>query len=162
MKIKKIKSKKYSLLELTLKKFQLYKKNSIHNLELKFKQILYIISSYHLSGKKILFIGLPYSKSQSLLKYSKHTFIPTHSVTNYLNNPHKLKNINLIVFFNPQLKDTNILKEFQLIKKPFIAMGQYVFVKNKLTSDYAINFNMKFIHLKQFCAFIIYAIIKKV
>lgn len=161
MKIKKIKSKKYSLLELTLKKFQLYKKNSVNNLELKLKQILYIIANYHLRKKKILFIGVPYSRNQFLIKRSKHTFIMPHSVINYLHNPKKLKNISLIVFFNSQFKDTKILKELQLIKKPLIILGQHVFVKNKLIGEYVINFNMTFKPLKQFCAFLIYSIIKK-
>ena len=163
MKIKKIKSKKYSLLELTLKKFQLYKKNSINNLEIKLKQIFYIIVNYHLRKKKILFIGLPYTSSRNhfLVKRSKHTFITTNSAISYFHNPTKLKNISLIVFFNSKLKDTNILKELRLIKKPLIILGQHVCVNHKLIGEYVINFNMEFKPLKQFCAFLIYSIIKK-
>lgn len=161
MKIKNLKSKKSSLFEVTLKKFQIYKNTSINNLELKFKQILYIISNYHLNQKKILFIGLPYSNNQLLLKYSKHNFVTKKLIFDYLKDTNKLKNISLIVFFNSKVEDVNILKKLHFVNKPLIIIGQEVFIKNKVIGDYVIHFNTMFKPLKQFCTFLIYSIIKK-
>ena len=52
MKIKNLKTKKQPLITLTFNKFQVYKNASVYNLEPKFKQILHIISDYHLNKKK--------------------------------------------------------------------------------------------------------------
>lgn len=161
MKITKLKTKKQLLFELFLKKFQTYKTDSFSKAELKFKQVLHIISDYHLNKKKILFIGMPYSTNYLLLKYSKHTFVPKRLLTKYLNNTRKLKNINLIVFFNFQIDDLILLKELQFVKKPLVVIGKDVFTKNKNISDYFVRINLTVKHLKQFCAFIIYSIIKK-
>lgn len=161
MKIKNLKSKKQLLLALALKKFQVYKSTSFFNVELKFKQVLHIISDYHLNKKKILFIGLPYSNNQLLFKYSKHTFVTKQLLHNYLNNTIKLKNISLVVFFNFQINDLSLLKELQFVKKPLIVIGQNVISKKRFSGDYFVNLNLAVVHLKQFCAFIIYSIIKK-
>ena len=161
MKIKKLKIKKTLLTSLALKKFQVYKTISLNKLELKFKQILHVISHYHLNKKKILFIGLPYSNNQLLHKYSKHFFATKQLSNNYLNDKTKLKNISMIVFFNSKIDDLKIFKELKVTKKPVIIIGQFFFSKNTQTSDYFVNLNLKSKSLKQFCAFIIYSIIKK-
>ena len=64
MKIKKLTLKKLTLTKLQLLKFQSYKtKNSviksIDGLELRLKQLLHVVSLYHLNNKRILFIFSP-------------------------------------------------------------------------------------------------------
>ena len=161
MKIKKLKLKKQLLTSLALKKFQVYKTISFYKLELKFKQILHVISHYHLNKKKILFIGLPYSNNQLLYKYSRHVFTTKQLSNNYLNDKTKLKNISLIVFFNSKIEDLKILNDLRFTRKPLIVIGQFFFSKNTQIGDYFVNLNLKSKSLKQFCAFIIYSIIKK-
>ena len=161
MKIKNLKTKKQPLITLTFNKFQVYKNASVYNLEPKFKQILHIISDYHLNKKKILFIGLPYSNNQILFRYSKHHFITKQLLKNYLNENSKLKNISLIVFFNSQVRDFSLLKELHLVKKPLIVLGHSFSFKNTYIGDYVVNLSITLNHLKQFCAFLIYSIIKK-
>ena len=161
MKVKNLKSKKQLLMSLTLKKFQVYKNSLFYKLELKFKQSLQIISNYHLKKRKILFIGLPYKNNQLVFKSSKHIFVTKELLHAYLNPKDKLKNISLIVFFNFQLKDFNLLKELKGIKKAIIVIGQTFSIKNKSLSDYNVDFNLKKVNLKQFCSFLIYSILKK-
>lgn len=161
MKIKNLKSKKQLLVSLTLKKFQVYKNSLFYKLELNLKQSLQIIANYHLKKRKILFIGLPYKNNPSVLKSSKHIFVPKKLLHSSLHPKDRLKNISLVVFFNFQLKDLNLLRELKVIKKPVIVIGQTFLIKNKSLCDYTVNFNLNKVNLKQFCSFLIYSIIKK-
>lgn len=166
MKLKTLKTKRYTLLRLHLLRFQTYKClnkksffNSIKHLELRLKQILQLIYLYHYNNKKILFIGFPYSKSKFISGYSKHIFIPkkmySGRVLAYKND------INLIVIFNLTKKDTLILKELSDIKKPTVFLGNSNEIKilNKFT--YSINSFIINKNFKQFCHFLMCTILKQ-
>lgn len=86
MKIEKIKNNKNKILKLKLIQTKIYDKKQylnnikIEDIEFRLKKILYIIYKYHISNKKILFIGNPLNLTfeiQNLLKNTKHLFIPT-------------------------------------------------------------------------------------
>jgi ribosomal protein S2 len=90
MKIRKIKKFQYTLLKLNLIKSQVYKKKIQKNdhddvlnlktefIELHLKRALQVIYKYHMSHKKILFIGIPQNfqkKFSKILKTTKHVAI---------------------------------------------------------------------------------------
>jgi len=88
MKLKKIRIKKYKLMRMYLTKYEAYIKdnsfmfvsdNVLDRLEISFKKALFIIYQYHIYDKRILFIGLPYSRERKILRVflnSNHIFIP--------------------------------------------------------------------------------------
>lgn len=90
MKIKRIRLKKYNLIQLYLLKYQTYKQAQnikinvidltlIEQIKLYIKHAFYVIYHYHYHGKTILFVGLPNIKQKNIfkiLKLSKHYFIP--------------------------------------------------------------------------------------
>jgi len=185
MKIKKLSFKKYLLIKLYLIKYQIYTKLyknltdiNIEQIEFSFKQALNIIYKYHINNKKILFIGFPYLKSKMFnSKILKHDFIPkniwinglisnkkvilnnkdslkTKKLKNYIN---FLKKPKLVVFFNPTIKELNILKELYNIDAPIIIFGNSIDNNKNL-----FNVNGNFIKksTKKFCQFLISIILK--
>ena len=169
MKLKNLKIKKYTLLRLNLIKFQTYKCknkhtffNSVNQLELKIKQILQLIYLYHYNNKRILFVGFPYIKSNYLLNYSKHIFVPKKVWLNrsFINKFVFDKNsTDLIIIFNPTFKELSVFKELNHIKKPIIILGNSKNNINQLT--YSISGSFIKHHIKQFCSFLIYTILKQ-
>lgn len=186
MKLKNQNIKKYTLTKLYLSKYQAYKNNlndfvnskTLDNLELNFKQILNLIHLYHLSNKRILFVGFPHIKKKSILKYLKHNFLPKNlwvkglfgnkacllkkktKTKNSLKNAFSTQNNpDLIVFFNPQKEDSFILKELHKLGKPLICLG----TRSNFNLSYATySVSASFLNqkLKQFCSFLIYSILK--
>jgi hypothetical protein len=185
MKLKNQKIKKYTLTKLHLSKYQAYKgslfsstdSNILENLELTLKQALNLIHLYHSNNKRILFIGFPYIKNKYILKYLKHNFLPKNlwvkglfgnktSVFKKSKNKNSIlktfstqNNPDLIVFFNPKLKDTIILEELYKTGQPLICLG----TEPSFSTSYATYnvpaffFNKK---LKQFCSFLVHSILK--
>lgn len=98
MKIKRIRLKKYNIIQLYLLKYQTYKQTQnikinfsdltiIEQIKLYIKHAFYVIYQYHYSGKTILFVGLPNIKQKNIfkiLKLSKHYFIPENMWINGL------------------------------------------------------------------------------
>jgi hypothetical protein len=88
MKLKNIRIKKYKLIRLYLAKYEAYKKNGLTSvisdavldrLEMGLKKVLFIIYQYHVSNKRILFIGMPHSTDKKFLDVllkSRHIFVP--------------------------------------------------------------------------------------
>lgn len=85
MKIRKIEQKSYKLLKFNLIKSEILKKNhylkdiNIEDIEFRLKKILNLIYLYHISNKKILFVGNPMkinTKIKNILSKTKHVFIP--------------------------------------------------------------------------------------
>lgn len=149
MKIKNIIKNQNKLLKLKLIKTKIYKKKDtftnlkIEDIEYRLKKGLQIIYRYHVSGKKILFVGNSSAIEttiQNLLKNTKHMFIPEYlwlsgAITNkqpsytnsakktLYNKTSKLKNKNnLIVIFDKQIND-DIVTEGYKTKIPIIFLG---------------------------------------
>lgn len=85
MKIKQIKQKSYKLLNFNLAKTKILRKNhylksiSIEDIEFRLKKIFNLIYLYHISNKKILFVGNPMkinTEIKSIFSKTKHTFMP--------------------------------------------------------------------------------------
>lgn len=88
MKIKKLKHKNYKLLKFNLLKSKIFKKNhyfnniTLEDIEFRLKKIFNLIYLYHITNKKILFIGNPLiinNKIQQIFSKTKHVFIPSTS-----------------------------------------------------------------------------------
>ena len=149
MKIKNTIKNQNKLLKLKLIKTKIYKKNytftnlKIEDIEYRLKKGLQIIYKYHVSGKKIFFVGNSSAietKIKNLLKNTKHIFIPEYlwlngiitnkqpSSTNSLkessyNKTPTLKNKNnLIVILDKQINN-NIITESYKTKTPIIFLG---------------------------------------
>lgn len=85
MKIKKVKKYQNKLLKLKLIKTKIYNKKQylnnikLEDIEYRVKKVLYIIYKYHISNKKILFVGssrTTHPQIQTLFKLTKHILIP--------------------------------------------------------------------------------------
>ena len=85
MKIEKVTYNKYKLLRINTIKSKVYKKKhylkniTLEDIEYRLKKALFIIYSYHLNNKRILFVGNPLNinlKIQKILGKTKHLFIP--------------------------------------------------------------------------------------
>ena len=144
MKIKKVKIKKYPLFKLYLLKYN--KSNMFFNnkhfselfytLEVELKYLLRLIFEYHISNKKILFIGL--NNKFTILKHN--IFLPkallgndllsskTYSI-NLANNPPKL-----IVIFNSVSSDFNFIKSVVRLNIPIILFGYDYYISKKLNN----------------------------
>lgn len=154
MKIQK-KVKKNSLISFKLLKYQIYniRKNylqNINNLNLEIKQVLKVIYLYNIKKKKILFIGFPYNKFLS--NQTNHLFL---SKNMFLSNCNKLNNYDLIVFNKSQSKDEIIFKKFKSLNIPLILFGE------SNSKDYNINGIFSSKKSKNFCLFLIFAVIRK-
>ena len=173
MKSKK-KVKLFNLTKLYLLKYKIYKDLPVtHSLVLNFlkltefsiKQSLNLIYNYHLKNKKILFIGLSYSKKALwFLSNSNHIFLPKHMCFNgvarnnlQLNNTFYNRKPDLIVFFENTKKDSDIIKQFGNLNIPIIIFGDSV-ISNQ---NYSILGNLSGkIELKHFFEFLVYSILK--
>ena len=177
MKLKKINIDKYKLLKLQLIKSKVYRKKhylqalQLQDIEYRFKKALYVIYSYHMNNKRILFVGNPLNINKSLnevLKNTKHIFIPKEIwisgvITNQNasfkslinkseNSSHKIskvlielkKNIDLIVILDYEL-NSEILKESYIAKIPTITLNALIDIFN-LKSNYKVPGN--FTHTK--------------
>jgi ribosomal protein S2 len=125
MKIKKIEHKNYKLLRFNLIKSKILKKNhilkniNIEDIEFRLKKILNVIFLYHISNKKILFIGNPVkinTKIKNILGKTKHVFIPKSTwVTGIITN----QNSYLKSLFKQKTNEFNLISEriLQLKKK---------------------------------------------
>lgn len=187
MKLRTVGIKKYKLIKYYLTKYQAYKKIKIFStykrfldqIELNFKKALFIIYNYHIWNRRILFVGLPYSKNKKFLNIlirSKHIFIPksiwlnglignkksiskklslTYHLKRFLNirtNPH------LIVLFNCSDSD-NLVLEASKLEIPIIYFGD---TSKKISEgSYLINGYFLKKPFKNFYQFLIYTILKK-
>ena len=149
MKIENTIKNQNKLLKLKLIKTKIYKKNytftnlKIEDIEYRLKKGLQIIYKYHVSGKKILFVGnssTVETTMKNLLKNTKHMFIPEYlwlngAITNEqtfstnstkkssYNKTSKLKNKNnLMVILDKQIKN-DIITEGYKAKTPIIFLG---------------------------------------
>jgi ribosomal protein S2 len=194
MKIKKIRLKKYNLIQLYLLKYQTYKpiiqnikSNFIHltfidQIQLYIKHAFYVIYQYHVSGKTILFVGLPNTKQKNIfkiLKLSKHYFIPESiwingllsnrtSIFRHLKYTFKKQDLvmnllsikktpNLIVIFNPS-KELNTILESYKLNIPVITLGTDTVSQSMAT--YKIPGTFLKNKLKIFFQFLLYTLLK--
>jgi ribosomal protein S2 len=187
MKLKSIKIKKYKLKRLYLMKYEVYKVSTnlkeslddiLDRIEIGLKKVLFIIHQYHFFNKTILFVGLPESRDEKLLKAfltSRHIFIPSsmwergllgnkssvskkfetsvyfRRLLSVKNNPH------LIVLFN-ESKLESILSECSKLSIPIIYLGSPL--SNSKGISYTIEGNFKKKKISLFFQFLIYSIIK--
>jgi len=188
MKLKKIGIKKYKLMRLYLTKYEAYIKDNsfvfvsdrvLDRLEIGFKKALFVIYQYHVFDKRILFIGLPYSSDQKILKVflnSNHIFIPRavwkqglignkESVSkkskkrNYVQKLLDLKeNPHLIVILN-ETKLSNLVPEIQKLSIPIVYFGNSI--NNFEGILYFIRGNFVKKKMKDFFQFLIYSILKQ-
>jgi len=188
MKLKKIRIKKYKLMRLYLIKYEAYIKDSsfmfvsdsiLDRLEIGFKKALFIIYQYHVFNKKILFIGLPYSRNQKILRVflnSNHIFMP-RSVwqPGFISNKDlgsknskkkgdfqkklELKeNPSLVVIFNED-QLSNIVSEILKLSIPIIYFGNSI--KGFEGISYFIKGNFVKKKMKNFFQFLMYSILKQ-
>jgi ribosomal protein S2 len=195
MKIKKIEQKNYKLLKFNLIKSKIFKKShflkniTLEDIEFRLKKILNLIYLYHISNKKILFIGNPLTinnKIKNLLINTKHVFIPksawiTGIITNqnlYLKSLFKQKTdvlnsiserilqlkkkSDLIVIMDQNL-DTKALEEAYKSKIPVVALNADLNVfNNKINYKVPGNFIISKNKLKNSLFYsILLAILKK-
>jgi len=188
MKLKKISIKKYKLMRLYLTKYEAYIKDSssmfvsdnvLDRLEISFKKSLFLIYQYHIFGKRILFIGLPYSRDVKILKVfldSHHIFIPRSvwqqgllgnrdSVSStcikkkYFQKLLDLKeNPHLVVILNEN-NLYNIVPEILKLSIPIIYFGSSI--KGFEEIPYFIKGNFVKKKMKNFFQFLIYSILKQ-
>ena len=177
-------SKKYTFIKLHLLKYQIYKqqsgflfKTNLEQLNIKIKQALKIIYLYHISNKKILFIGFPHNKK--ITKQLNHTFVPKNILTkrffdtqiqqNFTIFPKKQsKNLNskffrqikLVVLNNVTIKDENTIKEINKQNIPLIVFGDQTF-RQKPNLNYTISCSLLQKKIKSFCFFLIFSILRK-
>lgn len=187
MKLKNFKSKYYySLIRLHLLKHQIYKNdtskisfyNSLDFLELNIKRILSLIHFYNINNKRILFVGLPYIQKKRFFKHLNHVFLPKNfcvrekslNTNKYLFEIKQkldfqkinltVQNFDLIIFFNPNLRHIEMLKEFRKFKIPLILIGNQKKLNN-IFSKYCFSAFTIRKTTKQFFSFLIYSILKK-
>lgn len=171
-------NKKYLLTKFYLLKYQAYKQKkfyffniNLEQLNIKIKQALKIIYLYHINNKKILFIGFPYSKKK--IKNKNHLFVPKNFLTKRFIKTQKsillkknfqkftnnfYKNFNLIVFYNPVLKDQNLINELNKNNIPLILFGN-LFTNSQISYNILGSFIKT--KIKSFCFFLIFSILKK-
>jgi ribosomal protein S2 len=198
MKIRKIKKFQYTLLKLNLIKSQVYKKKIQKNdhddvlnlktefIELHLKRALQVIYKYHMSHKKILFIGIPQNfqkKFSKILKTTKHVAISQSIwINGILSNRYskRRKNIkkknwlqnkiiyflisvikqpDLIVIFNQNL-EKNALNETYKLKLPIVTLDNNLYFNTK--PSYKVPGNFQELYKKtQHAIFLILASIFK-
>jgi len=188
MKLKKIKIKKYKLMRMYLTKYEAYIKDSsfmfvsdnvLDRLEIGFKKALFIIYQYHIYSKRILFIGLPYSRDKKILRVflnSNHIFIPRSVwqqglIGNKNSVSQKLKkkiyfqkflevkeNPHLVVIFNED-NLSNMVSEILKLSIPIVYFGNSI--KGFEGISYFIKGNFVKKKMKNFFHFLIYSILKQ-
>lgn len=165
MKIQKIQLKKNKLIKLKLIKTKIYNSNEnikIDHVISRLKKGLHLIYKYHISNKKILFIGAPINiNSYFKFKITRHIFLPKSVWVNGILNTQNLsdnflskdetsfnlkKKVDLIVILNSSFKE-NILKESYLENTPTIVLNNSLTI-NDFKSSYKIPGNFKFTNNK--------------
>ena len=184
MKLKTIKTKKYTLIKLYLLKYQIHKKVTnfnifaqIDSLEINVRHVFKLILLYHLKNKKILFIGFPHTLSNSVLKNSIHSFVPKMFWSEYLNKKNKvrsrqlrqtknrqslnsiIKTYDLIVFFNVNTEQSNIVTNFQSLKIPLVFLGNTIST-TLMPGIYNLPLSLSQAPVKQFFYYLLYSILK--
>lgn len=125
MKIRKLEQKNYKLLKFKLIESKIYKKNhfieniTLEDIEFRLKKILHLIYLYHISNKKILFIGNPLNINKNIktvLSKTKHIFMPKFT---WINGIITNQNIHLKSLFKQKKNVLNKITEkiIQLKKK---------------------------------------------
>ena len=157
--IKKIRKQKNKLIQLQILKTYYNRKssnfeNNLKQIQIHLNKISNIIYKYHLTNKKILFLGLP-KDFKKTIKNTKHLLIPEFAwfnglLNNRLNeksnislNTFKLltslrKKIDLIVIANFKSKSTAI-KESYIARIPVITMNHKLSFSNYKTTYTAIS-----------------------
>jgi len=188
MKLKKIRIKKYKLMRMYLTKYEAYIKDSsfmfvsdnvLDRLEISFKKALFIIYQYHIYDKRILFIGLPYSRERKILRVflnSNHIFIPRSvwqqglignkdSVSQiskkniYFQKLLEVKeNPHLVVIFN-EANLSNMVSEILKLSIPIVYFGNSI--KGFEGISYFIKGNFVKKKMKNFFQFLIYSVLKQ-
>ena len=152
--------------------------NSLDFLELNIKRILSLIHFYNINNKRILFVGLPYIQKKRFFKHLNHLFLPKNfcvrekslNTNKYLFEIKQkldfqkinltVQNFDLIIFFNPNLRHIEMLKEFRKFKIPLILIGNQKKLNN-IFSKYCFSAFTIRKTTKQFFSFLIYSILKK-
>jgi ribosomal protein S2 len=195
MRIIKKKINRNKLIKLKLIETKIYETNyknsvKITDIATKLKKALHIIYKYHISNKKILFVGPSiklYNSLNKLFKTTKHLILPRSVWMNgILTNPSscseylqknqqnisskfsktlfQLNNkLDLIVILDSHYKN-NILNESYITKTPAILIGNFE-SKNESKTSYQVPGNFKFSGKKireDFFSLILIAMIKKV
>ena len=172
--MKKINLYKNKLIKLKLIQTRIYKKNynnfiKIEDISSRLKKALHIIYNYHMSNKRIVFIGTPLNvsyKFKKLLKTTKHILIPEsiwvpglltnqetcfkHFTRNPKSNENKTskilfqlkKKIDLIIVLN-FIYNQEAINEAYLSRIPSISLNCDLDVLNNISS-YKIPGNFKF------------------
>lgn len=179
MKVNKITRYQSKLIKLKLIKTKIYKKNDnnfikIEDIISRLKKALHIIYKYHINNKRISFIGTSLyldEKLKSLLKNTKHTYIPESAWMNgiftnqqscfrYLSKNQKSINrkIYTILFKTKKKSDLiiimdssvnlNALNEGYLTRTPIISLNLNFLDNLDVKSSYKIPGNFKFTNKK--------------
>jgi len=178
MKINKIVSCKYKLLNLKLVKTKTYKKNQnnfikLEDISSRLKKALHIIYKYHMNKKQILFVGSPINMNHNFKKYlknTKHIIIPKSawmngSITNqescfkYISKNHKIINnkISEILFQMKKKSDLIVILDSELnasaLNEGYLAKIPVISLNSDLDisnfkSNYKIPGNFKFVGKK--------------
>lgn len=184
MKLKIFKTKKYTLIKLYLLKYQTYKKTIDFNIlaqidciEIYIRQALKITRLYHLQNKKILFVGFPYFMSNITRNQSAHSFVPKTFWMEYLSKKNMTKSSNLkksknrkslnsivqtydlIVFFNVDTKQFEVITNFQKLKIPLILIGNQIPPKI-ISGVYSIPLSLSQTPIRQLFYYLFYSILK--
>jgi ribosomal protein S2 len=124
MKIKPRSNNKSKLLKVKLMQSKIYRKKhhvqniTLEDMEYRLKKALYIIYSYHINNKQIMFVGNPLQinkEMKKLLKNSKHIFIPKDA---WINGVITNQNSSFKSLFKKQKgKSTDLSKRLLELKK---------------------------------------------
>lgn len=124
MKIKRVVNNKSKLLRIKLIKSRTYKKKhylqniTLEDMEYRLKKALYVIYSYHINNKQIMFVGNPLQinkEIKKILQNSKHIFIPKDA---WINGVITNQNTSFKSLLKKQKKDsTNLSKRLLELKK---------------------------------------------
>jgi hypothetical protein len=175
MKLSFLKQSKKKLLKIKLLKTKIYTcKNNfnyshLNSVESKLKKIFHIIYKFHISGKKILFLGTSATLNNKIKHFfnnKQHTFIPQYFwASGIITNPKvsfyhlkqkymltknsfikplfSLKKIDLVVILNKTINIT-ILKELALKNLPIITLNLYFNLADLHLATYKIQNNYSF------------------
>lgn len=196
MKIKILKKFKTKLLKFKLLKTKIYNyKNGfgywhIKNTEIRLKQIFHILYKFHVTNKKILFVGNPHNVNDQIkqfLQTKQHKFLPdslwmdgifTNPKTSFkhlkqqyaLTNNKSLKillslrtQIDLIVILNER-RNINILNESSLKRIPIITLNSTYNLSRLDLSTYTIPDDSNFVEKpsqENFFFLVLHSILKK-
>jgi len=168
--VKKVISRKHTLLDTILIK---YKKTHVKSkINTKLKHVVKIIYHFNNNNKTIWFIGFNSLRFLNNTRLgSKHVFLSNNSWKQDLIKNKKFfkqkkifKNLqvpNLIVIFNDTLKEIDIITEFGKIDIPIIIFDSFYKVSEKLTYIKIVSIKNYTKKIKSFLFYLIYSILKK-